>query len=242
VVAGSGVHESQHWRASHRTRCVAAQFAAPFQAHEQLKVEVDVESIQFISPNAAVEHGTAMFIAPDTKPESVDYAAVFIRRDDKWLLDNVTDNDPPTEIPSQYEHLKELEWMIGGWVDEDEHARIVTECNWTRNNNFISRSFTVDIEGVVEMAGMQIIGWDAAAKQIRSWTFDSDGGFSEEDWSQKDKTWHIRKRGTTADGRKVTAVNILKVIDENTCTIQSVQRAVDGELLPNIDEVRVVRR
>jgi len=221
---------------------IAAQYSALFSANEKLQVKVDVASIQFISPNAAVEHGTATFIAPGSEGDSVDYTAIFIRRDGKWLLDNVTDQAPPVAEPSHYEHLKELEWMIGSWVDDDENARIVTDCNWTRNNNFISRSFTFEIEDVIHMAGIQILGWDAAAKQIRSWTFDSDGGFSEDAWNQKDNVWFIRKKGVTSDGRKVTAVNILKYVDDNTFTIQSVQRAVDGELLPNIEEARVVRR
>ena len=89
---------------------------------------------------------------------------------------------------------------------------------------------------------MQIIGWDAAAKQIRSWTFDSDGGFSEGQWTHKDDRWFVQKKGVLDDGGRATAVNILRRIDDNTFTIQSVSRTIDGELLPNIDEVRVVRQ
>ena len=44
-------------------------------------------------------------------------------------------------------------------------------------SEFITRSFTVAAEGHINISGMQIIGWDPVAKAIRSWTFDSDGGF-----------------------------------------------------------------
>jgi hypothetical protein len=44
------------------------------------------------------------------------------------------------------------------------------------------------------------------------------------------------------DGRKSSAVNILTKVDDNTFTWQSIQRYVDGELLPNVDEVVVVRQ
>jgi len=220
---------------------IAQQFAGIFEAAEALELDVNVQSVQFVSPNVAVEHGVAKFISPPSEPEEVDYSAVYVRRDGKWLLDRVTD-DPEPVVQSHYEQLKDLEWMIGSWVDKDENARIVTECNWTKNKNFITRSFTVSVVDRIELSGMQIIGWDEAARQIRSWTFDSDGGFSEGTWSQKDNRWYVRKKGTTADGSKAAAVNIITYVDDDAFTLQSTQRTLAGDLLPNIDEVMVVRR
>ena len=40
---------------------IAEQFAALFKEQPELKLEVNVESIQFISPNVAVEHGNQDF-------------------------------------------------------------------------------------------------------------------------------------------------------------------------------------
>jgi uncharacterized protein (TIGR02246 family) len=220
---------------------IAEQFAAIFRAAKELKLDVSVESIQFVSPNVAVEHGVANFLSASSEPEEIPYSAVYVRRDGKWLLDRVTD-DPKPVVRSHYEQLKELEWMIGNWVDEDENAQIVTECNWTKNKNFITRSFTVSIVDRIALSGMQIVGWDAAAKQIRSWTFDSDGGFAEGTWSKKDDRWYVRKKGTTADGKKSSAVNIITCVDDGAFTLQSTQRILAGDLLPNIDEVMVVRR
>ncbi len=92
------------------------------------------------------------------------------------------------------------------------------------------------------MAGMQLIGWDPAANTIRSWVFDSDGGITEGVWSRRDDGWSIRAVGVLPDGRKASMVNIIRLIDANTFTLQSIGREVDGELLPNIDEVTVVRK
>ena len=222
-------------------KAIAAQFKSIFKAAGDVKLAVSVESIQFVSPNVAVEHGVAKFVSPESEPEEIDYSAVYVRRKGKWLLDRVTD-DPKPSIRPQHKHLKELEWMIGSWVDEDENARIVTDCNWTKNKNFITRSFTVAIDDRIDLSGMQIIGWDEAAKQFRSWTFDSDGGFSEGRWSKKDNRWYVHKRGTTADGNKTAAVNIITRVDDGSFTLQSTQRTLAGSLLPNIDEVLVVRK
>ena len=111
--------------------------------------------------------------------------------------------------PSHYEQLKELDWMVGSWIDQDENATIQTDCEWTKNKNFLTRSFAVLVGDQVSMSGMQIIGWDPANKQIRSWVFDSDGAFSEGKWKRKDNRWLIQQVGTLPDGKKSTAVNII---------------------------------
>ena len=220
---------------------IAAQFKSLFDTATNLKLAINVESIQFVSPNVAVEHGTAKFLSPDAEPEETEYSAVYVRRDGKWLLDRVTDKASQA-TNSNYEQLKALEWFIGSWVDQDESIRIVTDCNWTKNKNFITRTFNVSSDDNVELSGMQIIGWDAGSKQIRSWTFDSDGGFAQGVWSKVKDRWYVHKKGTTADGETTTAVNHITPVDDATFAFQSTQRTLAGQLLPNIDEVLVVRQ
>jgi hypothetical protein len=114
--------------------------------------------------------------------------------------------------------------MIGCWVDKEDNVDVKTECQWTKNQSFITRSFTVAVRGEINMSGMQIIGWDPAAKTIRSWTFDSDGGFAEATWTCKKDRWFIRNKGILADGRKASMVNAIKQVDQNAFTWQTVER------------------
>jgi uncharacterized protein (TIGR02246 family) len=220
---------------------IEKQFANIFTETKGIKLAAKTEAIQFVSPNVAVEQGTAKVIRPDQTPEESAYTAVYVKRDGQWLLDRVTEEDVPAPVPSHYEQLKELEWMIGKWVDQDDQATVVTECSWAKNNNFLTRSFTIQIRDRIDMAGMQIVGWDPSTKQIRSWVFDSDGAFGQGTWTKKDNRWYIQQHGVLPDGRKSSAVNIVTRVDDNTCTLQSVNRVVDGELQPNVDEVVVVR-
>ena len=125
-----------------------------------------------------------------------------------WFLDRVTEEEVPVVL-SHYEQLKELEWMIGSWVDVDDRGQVKTTCEWTRNKNFITRAFTISIEGRIDMAGMQIIGWDPAAEQIRSWMFDSDGCFGQAVWHQKGDRWVIRQSRVLAGGEKAASVNVI---------------------------------
>jgi uncharacterized protein (TIGR02246 family) len=206
------------------------------------KLEISVKSIKFVSPNVAIETGTARVVRPNAEPEETTYTAVNVKRDGKWLLDRISEESPPAPPPSNYQHLKELEWMIGSWIDQDDQATIQTDCEWTKNKNFMTRSFAVVIRDQVNMAGMQIIGWDPVSKQIRSWVFDSDGGFSEGKWTRKGERWVIHQTGTLPDGTKSSAVNMMKRIDDDSFTWQSVQRAVNGDLLPDLEEVLIVRK
>jgi len=226
---------------------IAKQLDHAFAGAEDAKLKVVVESIDFVSPNVAVEKGTAEVTYSKSPTEKSEYTAVSVKRDGKWLLDRVTDielDDKPAEPPpSNYEHLKELEWMIGSWFDQDANITIQTDCEWTKNRNFITRSFAMMIGDQIDKSGMQIVGWDPVNKKIHSWVFDSDGAYSEGDWTRKgDNKWIIEQKGTIPDGAQTTATNIVKKIDDNSFTWQSINRTVDGEVQPNIEEVVITRK
>ncbi len=123
-----------------------------------------------------------------------------------------------------------------------DDAEVEMDCNWTKNRNFLTRAFKITIDGEINFSGMQIVGWDPAEKTIRSWTFDSNGTFAEATWQQKGGQWFLRNRGTLADGRPASMINVMKQVDANSFTWQTIERTAGGELLPNIDEVSVARR
>jgi uncharacterized protein (TIGR02246 family) len=221
---------------------IAEQFKSLFAAQPELKLAADVESVRLLSPNVAVEHGTARFVAKDQEPDVVEYVAVYTKREGKWLLDRVTDEAPEGAAVSHYEQLKALEWMVGRWVDQDENVRVEIDCHWSKNQNFLIRSFTVEAGERIDNSGMQVIGFDPANKTIRSWTFDSDGGFAEAAWTHRKDRWFVHNKGVLADGRRATMVNVMKPVDENSFTWQTVERTAGGELLPNVGEVLIVRQ
>lgn len=223
---------------------IAKEFESILSGLENTKLVVEIESIEFVSPQVAVENGVTTLV---TKPvsgadstETSTYSAVHIKQDGKWLLDRVTEKDVPV-AQSNYDQLKELQWLIGRWVDRDGDTEIETIFQWTRNRNFITRFFEVRMKGQADMSGMQIIGWDAARKQIRSWTFDSDGGHAMGFWIKKDDRWSITSANTLPDGGKASSVNIITKVDDDQFKWRSVNRMANGDLLPNIDEVVVVR-
>lgn len=218
---------------------IGEQFAAIFKAQPAVKAEVTVSSVQFVSPNVAIEQGTTKILSPNAEPEEIEYSAVNVKRDGKWLLDRVTDKSKEA-APSQHEQLKALEWMVGSWTNKGGNAEVELECKWTKNQSFLTRTFKISVPDH-ELSGLQVIGWDATAKAIRSWTFDANGTFSEATWEHRGGRWFIRNRGQLPDGRTATMINVMKPVDNNSFTWQTIERTADGELLPNIDEVVIVR-
>jgi len=211
-------------------------------AEQELKLEVTTESIEFISPNVALEVGSATVTRPDQEPEKTSYQVVHVKRDGKWLVDRITEEVEDPEPASHYEQLKDLEWMVGEWVDQDGGEVITTECNWARNQNFLIRAFTTSAGERVDFSGMQFIGWDAARRQIRSWVFDSDGGVAEGHWQKQGDHWIVQTRATLPDGSLASSTSIIRPIDADSFGWQQVNRTVAGEILPNIDEVVIVRK
>ena len=159
----------------------------------------------------------------------------------KWTIDTIGEVSLPVAQPN-VEKMKELEWMVGQWVDKDENATIETTCSWTPNKAFLRRSFKVAIEDRIDLAGIQVIGWDADAEKFRSWVFDSSGGFVNGEWSKEGDRWIVKSAGVLFGGQKSSAVRIITPIDDDSFTLEAVDREVAGELLPDIDKVTVVRK
>ncbi|WP_254508505.1 SgcJ/EcaC family oxidoreductase [Anatilimnocola floriformis] len=220
---------------------IEKQFATNFAMAKGSKLEAKTESIRFVSPGVAIEQGTAKVTAPNQSPDETEYSAVYVKRDGQWLLDRVTEEEP-FKPHSNYERLKELEWMVGNWIDQDDNGKIETQVQWAKNQNFLIRSFTISVGERINQSGMQIVGWDAANKKIRSWVFDSEGGFGEGVWSKKGNAWHVQTTGTANDGRKASSVNIITLVNNDQFTWQIVNGQIGDELLPNTDAVLVVRQ
>jgi hypothetical protein len=100
----------------------------------------------------------------------------------------------------------------------------------------------VKIDEEVTLEGDQFVGWDPVAGQIRSWTFDSEGGIGEGVWIQDGSHWLVKASFVLADGARASALNVYTYVDADTIRWQSTNREIAGELQPNIPEVTVVRQ
>lgn len=221
---------------------IEKQFAAYFAAAKNAKLELADTKIEIQSPSTAVETGTARVVVPDEEPSKTTYRVVHVKTADGWKIDGVREREAPAPPPSHYERLKELEWMIGEWGDAAGTGQVASSCRWSRNRNFIIQSFHVLADGDVDFEGTQIIGWDPRTEVIRSWLFDSDGGFGSGRWTHSGDRWTVESLQVLPDGRVGSATQIHERIDADTVRFRSIGRQVEGELMPSIGPLTAVRK
>jgi hypothetical protein len=144
--------------------------------------------------------------------------------------------------PTNRDELKKLDWLIGQWIDQDEEAELSLDYNWDENENFITNQFTIRTKETKILTGKQIIGWDPDKKTIRSWVFDSDGGFGQGMWLQKGEKWIVEAAYTLSNGESASAINVYTKIDKDSYSFESTGRSIDGEILPDVEPVTVIRK
>lgn len=217
---------------------IEKEFAAFFETSPGNTVEIHVEGVRFIGSSMAIEEGYTSLTPPDDSP-AVDsrYVAVHVKQDGKWHVAVVRDLE--ADVPTPHEHLRQIEWLIGEWVDESDDATVHTNTRWSNDGNFILSDFHLETAGLRTMDGTQRIGWDPVAKQIRSWIFDSEGGFVEGAWQREGDDWMVKINGVRPDGVVGSSTNYYSLLDSKTIRWSTTQRIVGGELQPDVSVVMV---
>jgi hypothetical protein len=80
---------------------------------------------------------------------------------------------------------------------------------------------------------VQRIGWDPVEGTLRSWTFDSDGGFSEGEWMGTDDGWVVKSEATLPDGSIGSATVTIRPSDADHFVVESTDRIVGGAQEPD---------
>jgi uncharacterized protein (TIGR02246 family) len=220
---------------------IQAQYAASFADAPGTKISIQVDALRFLGPDTAIEVGRSTITPPSEigPPESTRFTAVYIKQDNKWLQSAV--RDEVARDVSAHEHLTELEWLIGEWVNESQDAVVLTTCKWATGGNFIDREFTMKTKGNPVLSGTQRIGWDPLKHQFKTWIFDSEGGHGEGYFTREGNRWMVKVEGVRQDGHAVTATNIITRIGKDRMGWQSVDRTLGGSSIPGVDEFVVVR-
>lgn len=212
-----------------------------FASEEHPKIAVVVDNVAFKGPDKAIESGHVTFTYADGSEDQTAYQAEDVKENGKWFLQTVREVETGTAT-SNYEHLKDLNWLAGSWEDTDENSDIILNFEWGKNKNFLKEHFIVKILGKDEMEGTQIIGWDPSINKIRSWVFDSDGGIREGTWSKDGDNWVAVMKSTLPDGKKASSLDIYTKVDDDNFTFAMNERDVDGELLPDVGPVNFKRK
>jgi uncharacterized protein (TIGR02246 family) len=213
-------------------------FAEFFAQTPELKAEVSPESLRFLSSSSAIEEGSVTVRRGPTEPTSqAYYSALLVREDGNWLLAQLS------EMSGEELSIEVLEWLIGDWASsggDGDGAEIRTTYSWAPNKKFIVGQFTIKEEELT-LSGSQVIGVDPAVGAIHTWTFEADGGIGEADWSRDGDHWVLDVIGTLPDGSTLIETNILRRVNDDTFTWQSIDRLLNDVELTDLAPVKVTR-
>ena len=62
------------------------EFTSLFAEVKDTKMKLETESIEFVSPNVAVEQGVTTIIQPETETATSGYSVVYVKREGQWLI------------------------------------------------------------------------------------------------------------------------------------------------------------
>lgn len=206
----------------------------------EVRLEIDVVQIRKLGDSAAAIEGTTRLFKLKSVPARTKFLALLVRQDGAWLIDNVRESRLESDFPNA-EQLEAFAWMNGAWKYVDGDIEVTMDCAEIANGNFRTNRFQAKKKGEIIQEGTQIIGWDAAKKQLRSWVFSGDGSFGEGVVEGDGDRWTARVVGTLPSGAKSSATQIVTRKDATHFTFQSSDRSVDTRVLPNVPEITLTK-
>ena len=130
---------------------------------------------------------------------------------------------------------------MGEWVNEGSDAVVLISYRWSEDGKFLLGDFLVKSAGKIAMKSEQRIGWDPVARKVRSWTFDSDGGFAQGEWTPTESGWVSQTTAVLPDGTTGSATITISATEDDRYTITGTDRIV-GDIQQSDFTVTVVRK
>jgi len=222
---------------------VAEMYASSFQENPGLKLESQVAEVRFITPDVVRVEGQSRLMAAGDASDFTRFSSLLVRKGGKWQAAEIREFTAVAEDISPGERLRELEWMVGHWVDESGNNKVESEVRWADNNSYLIRTYKAQIQTENPTSGTMFIGWDPQSGQIKSWNFDSEGGHGEGLWTRvSENEWVVKAQGVLRDGRPTSATQVHTLLNKDSVKTDSLHRIIGGQAAPDIVDVVMVRR
>jgi uncharacterized protein (TIGR02246 family) len=222
-------------RSTNARELIAKEFAEKSAAPRSVRAG-GVE-IRLVTPDVAIEDGTTEHVSASggATPRSR-FTAVWVKREGNWLLDSLRESALP---PATNPRLASLNWLLGKFTGRlDDGTTIVVTAAPSPDGNFLLRDVVVSSPQRGAFTQTQRIGWDAQSNCLRSWTFDSTGGFAHGAWTREGEGWVVVTTGVSSAGKRQEARNTYSQIGAEGFTLESKASAAEGQ--PSL-KVRLAR-
>ncbi len=218
-------------------KALAAEYRKFFAKNRGVKATGKAEALRFLGGDTAIAEGVFSRAATaDLAGTSTRFTMLLAREKGQWRLAQLREEERRETV-----RLDDVKWLIGDWVAKTGDREVKTTYSWDDKKAFIRGRFVIREKGKEVLSGRQVLGRDAANGVLRSWVFESEGGFGSGTWKRDGKNWVIESEGTQADGTTTSSVNLLTPVDDDTFTWQSQDRAAGRDTEPDTVPVKVTR-
>jgi uncharacterized protein (TIGR02246 family) len=222
---------------------IAQEFSEALTDRSTYTLQAKIDRIRLITPDVAQAEGESRLVSPKEATIANQFVVLLARQGAAWKIVEIREHPAPAESVTPYERLKELEWMVGEWVDESEDVQVRSTVRWGQGKAYLVRDYSVQVKGEPTTSGLMIIAWDPQTQLIKSWIFNADGGRGEGSWTRAtDNQWVVKAQGSTGDGRATSATQVISLVNKDAIKTSSIDRIVGGEIARDIEDVIMVRK
>jgi hypothetical protein len=217
---------------------IVASIRGWLEANPEARLAIRLTGVKALGKSAARVRGVMSFTRkPGATPIETRFESLRVLEGATWRLAE------STVEPSQVDALETLAWMVGTWraTDPDSGATIDASYQRVAGGHLIlggirHRAPARDGLPATELDVVELIHPDKATGSVRSWVFDSTGARAEGVFETDGTSFNRRFVGSTADGAGADVAAWVQVIiptGDATCTMQSIERSLDGNSLPD---------
>jgi uncharacterized protein (TIGR02246 family) len=212
-----------------------------FERFPDAQLQQQITATRPLSATLAIQEGVQIIVTKDGKEKSVNhFTAMLVHQEGGWAYATCQQQADEQE-PTPHERLEPLAWLVGDWVDEGSDDVVTISCKWSEEKNFLLVNYESKIHGKEGIKSSQRIGWDPLAQQVRSWVFDTDGGYGDGRWTLVDGSWIIKSTAVMPDGQTGSATIVLEPAGKDKFVMKGLDRIVGDDAQSDF-QVTIVRK
>jgi uncharacterized protein (TIGR02246 family) len=213
---------------------IAAMFKKTLTDNPKLTVTLAANTVKSVSADVLLVEGRAEVVTGDARDTSL-FESVWVKAGDRWQISRVRELAPVAAASDgNYDHLKELEWLVGNWSATSDAYAVTLTAKWGRNRNFLLLEKTVKSGADEVITVTRVVGWDPVYGCLRVWNFDSDGGFGGSLVTRVGNSWNEDVESLTRNGGEATSKQTTRFINAESFEWTATDRTLDDAPLPDL--------
>ncbi len=204
---------------------------------------IEVDDVIFISPSLARVDGSLQVQFGKEEPgRRSRFTSLRVLEGDAWLLAE------STVTPRYDDAIETVAWLVGTWSGESPLGLPVSlSSKLGLDGHVLISELTIQAagpEGATVFQAMDTVHADRQTGELRCWSFDSTGARAEGSVASDGVRLNRSLTGISpagSAGGQSRWVQVITPLDDNRIAIQSIERSIDGQPLPDTDVLILTR-